>query len=980
MSLYLHMKPVKTLFSQRAVLVIAFTFAAVVTAVWFALPSSAQKNVFTGKTLAPEAGNITGRVFQDFNGNGTYDTTATWTNNGFGSVAAPIDRGISGVQVRAYSTAGVNVTSGGVATTDANGLYTLTTSDAGTGPYRVEFTSLPTGYLPSARSKSSVGAGTATNAGSTVQFVSSGATNVNLAVNHPSDYSQDNPEVVATLFREGDQISGGNNGLSTMVSFPYAAGSSDTSTSATTSLYDAPTTYPLSMMANEIGTTFGLAYARKSRRVYASAYFKRHAGFGPQGPNAIYVIDRAGGGSVVNFFTVPGTATNSHDASNWARDNGNTGWDAVGKTSLGGIALSEDETVLYVWNLSNKTLYALNATTGALITSQAAPTSLPLPSGTCSANEIRPFALQMYRGQLYVGFVCSAEGSTNVDTYVDANSNGLWDGGDYFVDYNNNGTRNTGEPYVNLVGGTGYTAPETFTDTDGNGVYNLGDARRLRAYVYTANTSTLAFSASPVFQMPLNYRRGYTTRVESSSGVWRPWSPIYRNAANNVWVTYSQPMLTDIAFDNGNLILGLRDRLVDQVGNGSLSNPNDSSNTTFYQSRVAGDIIRACGSVGSWTVEDNGRCGGNGTAPQNVAEGPGGGEFYWGDAYTTSGAFTNPTITINGKGSNHDDTGFGGVEQLAGAPDVMISNMDPIPNVTNMTYDGGIRWLSNTTGGFSKGYRLYDGAGNSSTTFGKSGGVGGSFAILSDPAPIEIGNRVWFDSNSNGVQDPGEAGIANVRVRLYSGSTVAGTALTDANGEFYFVGSTSSDSNTNDNIGQVLGGLSYNTSYSIRLDNAADYGLGAPLNGLARTILDQNTQAGDQDANDSDADMVTNPSGSPSGTWPVINLTTSGPGANNHTYDFGFVLAPSAGDVTVEGRVVTSSGAGIRNVYVILVEGDGTVHRTITGNFGYFRFDDLEAGQSVVLSVVSKRFTFANPTRVLTLKESIGDVNWISNE
>ena len=36
---------------------------------------------------------------------------------------------------------------------------------------------------------------------------------------------------------------------------------------------------------------------------------------------------------------------------------------------------------------------------------------------------------------------------------------------------------------------------------------------------------------------------------------------------------YSQPMLTDIAFDNGSLILGLRDRSGDQIGNGTLSNP-----------------------------------------------------------------------------------------------------------------------------------------------------------------------------------------------------------------------------------------------------------------------------------------------------------------------------------------------------------------------------------------------------------------------
>ena len=74
-----------------------------------------------------------------------------------------------------------------------------------------------------------------------------------------------------------------------------------------------------------------------------------------------------------------------------------------------------------------------------------------------------------------------------------------------------------------------YDAGEPFVDTDGNGVFNLGDARGLQAYVYTANPATLAFSAAPVFQMPLNYRRGLTTHTQGANGAWRPWSPTYRS-------------------------------------------------------------------------------------------------------------------------------------------------------------------------------------------------------------------------------------------------------------------------------------------------------------------------------------------------------------------------------------------------------------------------------------------------------------------
>ena len=35
-----------------------------------------------------------------------------------------------------------------------------------------------------------------------------------------------------------------------------------------------------------------LAYARRSRTIYAGAFFKRHAGFGTGGPNGVYVISR----------------------------------------------------------------------------------------------------------------------------------------------------------------------------------------------------------------------------------------------------------------------------------------------------------------------------------------------------------------------------------------------------------------------------------------------------------------------------------------------------------------------------------------------------------------------------------------------------------------------------------------------------------------------------------------------------------------
>jgi hypothetical protein len=942
-------------------------------------PIEAQKSEYN---VASFAGSISGQVFQDFNGNGAFDSTSTIANNGFGNIGVAVDRGVQNVEVRAYDAAGANVTTGGVVLSDSSGNYTLVTSDASSGPYRLEFSALPAGFFPSARSTDSVNGGTATNSGSTVQYVSTPATGVNLAVNHPSDYSQNNPEVAVSIYVSGNQITGVNNGIPVLSTFPYSAGSTDTSTTANVTLYDSPAANPMDVAANQAGPVYGLAYARRTRLLYAGAYFKRHVGFGPQGPNALYVIDRAGLGSVTGFYTVPGTATNSHDTANYPRDNNNTGWNAVGKTSLGGVAISEDESTLYVVNLSNRTLYSLNASTGAQIASQAVPTNLPLPSGTCPAADARPFATQMYRGQLYVGLVCSAESSANVDTFTDSNGNGVHDSGDYYIDANLNGVRNTGESYLELTGNGAYNAGETFTDGDGNGVYNLGDARNLRAYVYAVNPTTLAFGASPVFQMPLNYRRGVNTATQGANGAWRPWSNVYRNASTNSTRTvYSQPMLTDISFDNGNLVLGLRDRVGDQVGNGALSDPGNASNTTFYQPRTAGDVIKACGVIGSWSVENNGRCGGTGAAPQNVAEGPGGAEFYFGDAFSLSGTFLSPAVTIEGKGSNHYDTGSGGLAQLPGAPDVMITNFDAVANIPGTLHDGGIRWLSNNTGAFTKGYRLYDGDGDDPDFLGKAGGVGSSLEILSDPAPIEIGNRVWRDSNSNGVQDPGEPAVAGVTVRLYRAGTLVGTAVTDANGEYYFVSSTTADGNTGDNIGQVNGGIQFTTAYQVRFDNPVNYQFGGPLFGYTATAVNQTSQLGNDDSSDSDAIPILNPTGSPAGNFPVIFVTTGNPGQNDHTFDVGFRLAPAAASVTVTGRVATASGRAIRGASVTLTDSNGNVRVAISSTFGYYRFTDVPAGQLIVLQAIStKRYTFEGPSVTISADDDLEVADFIANE
>ncbi|MGQ0541715.1 MAG: SdrD B-like domain-containing protein [Blastocatellia bacterium] len=832
------------------------------------------------------AGNISGRVFQDFNGNGSYETSG-------GTAAAPtaVDTGVSGITVTAYDPAGV---ARGSAVTDSAGLYTLVAS--GTGPYRVEFTALPTGYSPSARSTDSVSGGTTADAGSTIQFVPDGTTsNVNLAVNRGQDYCEDNPTLCSQLFGVGDA-----NQPEAVFTIPYTAGSTRTTGGLPVADFISPGNTSLAT-TDQVGTTFGIAYHRPTRRIFVSALMKKHAKFGTGGTGAIYQINRGTGvvSEYVNLNTVFGAGTagaNPHNTADYNTDNGNVTWDAVGKIAFGGMAISDDQTNLFTMNLANRRLYRI-PTSGTLdtvtIQSVAFPTTMP---GCTNASDVRPFAVNYYEGLVYVGAVCSADVSD--------------------------------------------------------------DRNVLQAYVYTVDPSTLTFSTSPVFQTPLNY-----ARLETDPGLsanWLAWRTNYSTISASHFI-YPQPMLTDIEFDRGNMILSLRDRDGDQTGFNSASNPANPGQ--LFKGITAGEILRACGSPGlGWTIESNGRCAGIGSAPQNTNEGPGGGEFYYQENYHPNGV-------------PHDEVGLGAAMQIPGHQVMVATIFDPvyIPN-DNIFDAGGFRWFDNTTGGQNRGYLAYN-AGD----FGKANGIG-NVQALCEAAPIEIGNRVWSDWNSNGVQDPGEPPIAGVTVRLYQGSTLIGTAVTDVNGEYYFVSSTIPDPNTTDNIGQVNGGIQANTSYQARFDNPANYTIGGPLFGLLLTTANQTSQAGDDDSSDSDASNVVNPAGSPAGTFPVIAVTTGGAGANSHTLDVGFASVPSAANVSIQGQVFTANGNAIRNVQVSLRGESGDVRTVNTGTFGFYTFTDVPSGQTVIISVRAKRFTFAVPSRLLNVEEDIVNFDFIAEQ
>ena len=150
-------------------------------------------------------------------------------------------------------------------------------------------------------------------------------------------------------------------------------------------------------------------------------------------------------------------------------------------------------------------------------------------------------------------------------------------------------------------------------------------------------------------------------------------------------------------------------------------------------------------------------------------------------------------------------------------------------------------------------------------------GIAGDVSVFNlqvcTPSGVEIGNRVWFDLDNNGIQDPGEQPLAGVEVTLYAadGSTVLATTTTSADGTYIFDGAS---------------GVAPNTDYVLGFDASTTT---SPLPGgvspsdLEPTMANVGSTS-NPDATDSDLVGTT------------IPVTTGGPGENDHTFDAGFTL------------------------------------------------------------------------------------------
>ncbi len=606
--------------------------------------------------------------------------------------------------------------------------------------------------------------------------------------------------------------------------------------------------------AAQVGSLYGLAYHRSSQQLFAGATASATTSLPPDGLGAIYSIDYSTDPETVTLFIDLAAAMLSEHS---ISDYSGTITDPppLLDPKIGKVGLGDIEL-----SKDEQTLWAIN-----VADSYRELVELPLGAGGTApaASAILRHAIPLDQGD------CVNDGDIRP-----------WGLGFNHSDATDDNV------YVGVV----CSAESTAT------------AANLKAYVYTFNPTTDTFTQ--VLNVPLTY-----LHRDFNSNAFVPWGFMSRSP---------EPMVADIEFDQGDMVIGIRSR---------------SGDFKHEDVTASGDILRACKVGATWTIENNGSCGGRTTLGANNTQGIGGGEYYFAD---DSAAF-------------RGESALGGLASRPGFPEIIASTKDG-----HYAFFNGFSWFT-ADGAKTRQYDVISGHGD---VYGKTNGLG-DVEILCDAPSIEIGNRVWADIDEDGIQDAGEAPLSGVDLELLDGScAVVASATTNAAGEFYFIGSTdprAPHSMGDASVGQVSGSIAYNSTYYIRVKDS-NFTSGNALAGYQATVAGQGS-----DLHDSEASSVS--CGTRAATTFVgAVVNTGGAGVNMHSLDLGFGDNPVVGSIgdTVwfdANRDGTEQGSeeGIADVTVRLYvdDGDGSfepggddtlLSTMTTDSNGFYAFGSLLAG------------------------------------
>ncbi|GAB2552680.1 SdrD B-like domain-containing protein [Spirosoma aerophilum] len=712
------------------------------------------------------------------------------------------------------------------------------------GNYTFNATDVPAGKsvriefseLPSSDYNGPYGAGS----GTTVQFVKAPADQVNIGINYPSDYCQrtDVRVLVPCYINGNTQTTTDANG--NFVPVDKQAGQADALVSIA---YNAngvagSSNFPPDHLATgrEVGSIWALAYHRRTKKAFSAAVVKRHTSFGPLGTGGIYVTD-----------VKTNTTTNFLDVKTIGIDTGDDFHSGI---------------------FADKTQASTDPA------SMTAMGRVSFGGMDISEDDKTLYFINLKDRKLYSVFINSpAVAPTSVSA---VNSWAIPDPGCSDGDFRPWALKvYRGKIYVGVV----CSAETSQKQSD------------LKATIYRFDPR----SATPVFEeilsFPLDFRRGAAdlTGTCVQYDHWLPWTDAFPtpcgegNTPN--FVMYPQPILSDLEFDDdGSMIVGFMDRFGHLVGVANL----DPEGKGFYDGFTGGDILRAYNNNGKLELEKNGKSGNLTGSGVGNNEGPV-------DANNVGGEFFGLDNWLFFNRVAHAEVTNGALSLIPGYKEVLSSAFDPISEVYQ---SGGLKVFNTQTGAVNRNYVLYT-LDSTPGSFGKAAGLGDSKALC-DPPGVEIGNRVWFDDNRDGIQDAYEPGIDGIVLTLHdmeNGGALLATQTSHDGGQYYF----------NDSV--VPGGLQFNHKYEVRLDTTqlsnfditlAGSKILAPSGGRraagARQALTSpqryyflspanQTGFADPDTRDSDAQLV--------GSSAVIGLTTLDAGQNDFTYDVSIYSCPS---------------------------------------------------------------------------------------
>ncbi|PZR55340.1 hypothetical protein DNL40_02935 [Xylanimonas oleitrophica] len=725
----------------------------------------------------------------------------------------------------------------------------------------------------------------------------------------------------------------------------------------------------------EVGSVWGVAYERTSNTALVSAAYKRLSGLAEHrwggsteralggifripdvlAPGTGKIADDIGpSGDVEPWFSltdvgipvgsVPSNAARGIDAPTDSVADPDA-FARAARVGIGGIDTWTDgfTTYLYVMNLADQNLYRIDisptnpgspAYDPGFTPTAADVLQIPLGLGP----QQRPWAVEVWNDEVHVGWVDTGTAPGSCAAQVDP-----------------------GLPPV--PGGTPPPDP---------GLPECDSYEPMTAVMATVGVDGGA--PVPVLEMSLGYPRGNPIGNWGDQGDrysdenpqtrhWNTWTDVWTWDAADAdgdgwpdgsvgidagqgsgWSTghhvqvYPQAVLSSFTFDpDGYVTLGFTDRTSLQGGNiqwaADVGQPGGSSPETYFETVSSGDMLVAGWDTHEQTyvLENQGYTrawGLDGTYNQrwdasveHHSTGPGGYEFYDDDqALDASARGASGTL-------NHEEVSLGAVLRPPGATQVATTAFDPLVNIRVQ----GLMWLSEDAGTPERAVELTDDPGQAVTpsgSFQKGGGLG-DLDALTPPAPVEIGNRVWFDADQDGEQSADEPGVGGVTVELVDADgAVIGTQVTADDGTYYF--------STRDDDPEHFAPMEHGADYTVRFVRPDDGALTVDLWGTTVTapwsavpftaeqatpevlvnprdptdnsdgvsvrpepVLPEDppppAPAVDPERTDSNADLVTG----------EFAFTLGGPGANDHSIDAGFLaFAP----LTVE-KIIDPTGA-----------------------------------------------------------------------